>query len=152
MNAHQQPHLHGRCACGQFSYVASQAPRARFICHCLFCQDFTGEAFSDVSVLLAHQLTITGADALVHKKYRRPPNLDRAVCANCRKPAMETMGAGPLKLVFVPSQHVVEKAWLPPVKLHAFYNRRKIDVADDLPKYSHYWPSQLAIVKTIMGL
>ena len=143
--------LHGSCACGTFSFETRKAPAARFVCHCLFCQDFTGEAFSDVSVLLGYQIKMKGTADLIHKKYRLPPNLNRTLCAKCGKPAMETMGAGPLKMVFVPSKSFVEQKLLPPPRLHVFYNRRVVDVADDLPKYSHYWPSQFAIMKTIMG-
>jgi hypothetical protein len=151
MAQHKYAHLHGSCTCGTFSFETRKAPAARFVCHCLFCQDFTGEAFSDVSVLLAHQIKMKGTDALTHKKYRPPPNLNRSRCAKCGKPAMETMGAGPLKLVFFPSKSFVEQDLLPPVRLHVFYNRRVADAADDLPKYAHYWPSQFAIMKTIMG-
>ena len=61
------------------------------------------------------------------------------------------MGAGPTQLVFVPSKSFVEKDLLPPVRLHVFYNRRLADAEDDLPRYSYYWPSQFAIMKTIMG-
>ncbi|CUI08140.1 hypothetical protein BN2497_11057 [Janthinobacterium sp. CG23_2] len=64
---------------------------------------------------------------------------------------METMGAGPMKVVFVPSKNFVEQYLLPPVKLHAFYNRRVADVGDDLPKFAHYWPSMFGISKTIIG-
>lgn len=151
MTQHKPQHLHGSCSCGTFSFETKKAPAARFVCHCLFCQDFTGEAFSDVSVLMAHQIQMKGTADLIHKKYRLPPNLNRTLCATCGKPAMETMGAGPLKLVFVPSKNFVEQNLLPPIKLHAFYHRRVADVADNLPKHAHYWPSQLAITKTIMG-
>ena len=148
----QHPHLHGSCSCGTFSFETTKAPAGRFICHCLFCQDFTGEAFSDVSVLRVQNIQMKGTDALIHKKYRLPPNLNRSRCATCGKPAMETMGAGPVKLVFVPSKNFVEQTLLPPVSRHVFYNRRVADFADNLPKYSHYWPSQFAISTTIMGL
>ncbi len=151
MLQHDRLRLHGSCDCGIFSFESSEAPTARFVCHCLFCQDFTGEAFSDVSVLVAHRIEMKGTANLIHKKYRLPPNLNRTRCARCGKPAMETIGAGPLKLVFVPSKSFVEKNLLPPVRLHVFYNRRVGDVADDLPKYAHYWPSQFAITKTILG-
>jgi hypothetical protein len=151
MAKHNHTPLHGSCSCGTFLFQTTKAPAARFVCHCLFCQDFTGEAFSDVSVLMGYQIKMKGTEGLIHKKYRLPPNLNRTLCAKCGKPAMETMGAGPMKLVFVPSKSFAEQALLPPVKVHVFYNRRVTSVADNLPKYSHYWPSQFAITKTIMG-
>jgi hypothetical protein len=147
-----QDRLHGGCTCGAFSFETIKAPVARFVCHCLFCQDFTGEAFSDVSVLMAHQVSMKGTATLAYRKYRLPPNLNRAKCLQCGKPARETMGMRPLQLVFLPSKSFIEQSVLPPVRLHVFYNRRVADVADDLPKYSHYWPSQFAITKTVMGL
>ncbi len=147
-----QIQLHGGCSCGTFSLETSKAPSGRFVCHCLFCQDFTGEAFSDVSVLRVQNIKVKGTEALIHKKYRLPPNLNRSRCATCGKPAMETMGAGPVQLVFIPSKNFIEQDLLPPVRRHVFYNRRVADVSDDLPKYSHYLPSQFAISTTILGL
>ena len=149
-----KPHdyLHGGCSCGAFTFEARKAPSARFVCHCLYCQAFTGSAYSDVSVLMARQIEMKGRDSLSFKKYRPPPNLNRGRCRTCGQPAMETMGAGPLQLVFVPSGSFAEQTLLPPVRLHVFYNRRVADVADSLPKYSHYWPSQFAITKTILRL
>jgi hypothetical protein len=149
-NYHRTP-LHGSCNCGTFSFETTKAPVARFVCHCLFCQDFTGEAFSDVSVLMAPHIAIKGTGELTHKTYRPPPHLNRARCGRCGKPAMETMGSGSTQLVFVPSKSFVKQPLLPPVRLHVFYNRRVADAADELPKYSRYWPSQFAIMKTIMG-
>ncbi len=152
MAHHNHTHLHGNCSCGIFSFETRKAPVARFVCHCLFCQAFTGEAFSDVSVLMSHQIEMKGTEALSYKKYRLPPNLNRGRCSTCGKPAMETMGARPLQLVFIPSANFAEQDLPPPVRAHVFYNRRVVDVADDLPKYEHYWPSQFVIAKVIMGL
>ena len=152
MTQHVQTHLHGSCSCGSFSFETRKVPVGRFVCHCLFCQAFTGEAFSDVSVLMSHQIDMKGTQALKYKKFRLPPNLNRGTCTTCGKPAMETMGARPLQLVFIPTASFAEQHLLPPIRRHVFYNRRVTDVADNLPKYEHYWPSQFAITKTILGL
>jgi hypothetical protein len=61
------------------------------------------------------------------------------------------MSAWPLKLRFLPSANFVEQDLLPPVSMHVFYNCRVADVADDLPKFEHYWRSQFAITKLILG-
>ncbi|QOZ51514.1 GFA family protein [Bradyrhizobium sp. CCBAU 53338] len=152
MARHDHTHFHGSCTCGTFSFETRKAPVTRFVCHCTFCQDFTGQAFSDVSVLRSRQIVMKGTEALVFTKYRSlPPNLNRGRCRRCGKPAMETMRAGPQRLVFIPSALFTEQDLLPPIRLHAFYNRRVADVADDLPKYERYWPSQFAITRSIMG-
>ena len=57
------------------------------------------------------------------------------------------MGAGLVELAIAPSKNFVEQG-LPPLRLHDFYNRRVADFADDRPKYSHYWASQLLIGET----
>jgi hypothetical protein len=152
MSEHNSPQLVGGCECGTFSFKASKAPTTRFICHCLLCQAFTGKPFSDVSVMMAHQITMTGTKSLIHKKYRLPPNIDRTRCAKCGKPAMETMGVGPLKLVFVPSDNFASVELLPPVQMHIFYNRRLSDAVDSLPKYERYWPSEIAVIKKVIGI
>ena len=144
-------HLKGGCSCGTFSFETRKAPTARFICHCLFCQAFTGQPFSDVSVLLSHQIDMKGIDALSFKKYRLPPNLNRGRCTSCGQPAVETMGFRPLQLVFIPSQNFSDQELLPPAKSHVFYHRRAKDISDSLPKYSGYWPSQIGINRTILG-
>jgi hypothetical protein len=152
MNKGEAAPIRGGCSCGGFSFDADRAPITRFICHCLFCQDFTGQAFSDVAVFKARHLRTRGADALDWQKYRGPPNLRRGRCRQCGNPALETMGFRPFKLLFIPFASVADPSRLPSPKLHAFYDRRVVDADDRVPKYSYYWPSEIAITKSIMGL
>ena len=146
-------HVHpsGGCSCGIFSFETRKPPTTRFICHCLFCQAFTGQTYSDVCALPSQRIDIKGKGALSFKKYRLPPNLNRGRCKSCGQPAMETMGRWPMQMVYIPSVNFAKPDLLPPVKMHIFYNRRVADIADDLPKYENYWPSEFAITKAIMG-
>ena len=114
MVPHNHTHLQGSCSCGSFSFVTRKAPIGRFVCHCLFCQAFTGQPYSDVSVLAARDVTAEGLDRLNYRKYRLPPNLNRGRCKTCDKPAIETIGAWPLKLAFIPSASFKEQDLLPP--------------------------------------
>lgn len=102
------PHLHGSCASGTFSFETTTAPVARFVCHCLFCRDFTGELFSDASVLKGYQIDMKGTEALIHKTYRLPQFRPQPL-HTIPQASHETMGAGPLKLVFVLSGNFVEQ-------------------------------------------
>jgi hypothetical protein len=45
----------------------------------------------------------------------------------------------------IPSANFREQAFLPEPSLHIFYHRRVADIGDELPKYSGYWMSQLAL-------
>lgn len=152
MTENSRVHIYGGCSCGAFSFEATGAPVSRFICHCRFCQNFTGAAFSDVSVFLSRSVKTNGASGLAWRKYRRVPNLARGRCVRCGEAAFETMGFWPLKLSFIPSASVSEPSLLPEPRFHVFYNRRVLDAEDALSKHEGYWPSEIAIVKSLVGL
>lgn len=54
-------------------------------------------------------------------------------------------------LAFIPATNFVDQSQLPPAAAHIFYHRRVRDVADDLPKYSGYWMSELAVVRSVLN-
>ena len=150
MTANLESPLHGSCDCGICAFETTKIPTARFICHCTFCQAFTGKPFSDVTILRARHVVLKNADRLKFKKYRLPPNLNRGRCENCGKPVVEIAGFAPFKLLFIPSRAFASRHLLPPVHMHVFYNRRLQDAHDDLPKHSGYWASQMAIGGLLM--
>ena len=42
--------LEGGCLCGKVRFVANQPPVRTFVCHCTFCQRFTGTSFYAESI------------------------------------------------------------------------------------------------------
>ncbi|MBY3181099.1 GFA family protein [Rhizobium sp. 25PS6] len=143
--------LRGACECGACSFEVHTSPKARFRCHCLICQAFNGKLFADVVAVRAKDVTLKGADNISFKKYRSPPNFDRGLCRTCDNPVVEVMGAGPLKVMFIPTSNFGPETRLPPVRMDIFYHRRVMDMADSLPKYSGYFASEFAVGKLIMG-
>lgn len=143
--------LQGSCACGACAYEAHRQPKARFVCHCTICQAFTGRTYSDVTVFRATDVTISNADQIAFKKYRPPPNIDRGLCRVCGQPALEAAGAGPLKVLFVPTPNLGRRDLLPPVRMHVFYHRRVANAHDEVPKHSGYLRSQLAIGRLLLS-
>ncbi|WP_332769279.1 GFA family protein [Phenylobacterium sp.] len=141
--------LGGSCGCGVCAFEATAAPRARFICHCTICQAFTGKAFSDVAVLPAKVVRFVNAQQIEYRTYRSPPNINRGHCRACGGAVAETAGFGPAKIVFVPAQNFKSAELLPPPRMHVFYEHRKADVADGLPKHEGYWRSQAAIISLL---
>ena len=89
-------------------------------------------------------------DLISFAKYRPPPNINRGVCLNCRKPIVEYAGFGPLKVMFIPAGNFENPASLPEPQMHIFYHRRLMDHLDELPKYSGYISSELALGRLIM--
>jgi len=56
-----------------------------------------------------------------------------------------------VRLAFVPVGNVRDAQILPSPSAHIFYDRRVEDVEDSIPKFSGYWPSELAVTRLIMG-
>ncbi|WP_152223189.1 GFA family protein [Pseudomonas sp. SCB32] len=143
---------HASCECGACRFEVAAVPAARFVCHCRLCQAFTGKAFSDVTILRASGVEVIGAENIAFRKYRPPPNISRGLCRHCGKPAIEFGGFGPVKIAFIPSSNFSRKDLLPPVVMHIFYHRRTSDALDDLPRYSGYLRSNLAVARLVVAL
>ncbi|MDC0743576.1 GFA family protein [Polyangium mundeleinium] len=133
------------CECGACQFEVGAAPAVRFFCHCTICQAYNGKPFADVTVLRAKHVEVNDWSQIAFKKYRPPPNINRGLCKTCGKPAIEYVGFGPAKIIFVPSINFKRQELLPPPVMHIFYHRRLNDAADDLPKYSGYLRSQMAV-------
>ncbi|MDI1445980.1 GFA family protein [Polyangium sp. 6x1] len=140
------------CECGVCQFEVGAAPAVRFFCHCTICQAYNGKPFADVTVLRARYVEVNDRSQIAFKKYRLPPNIDRGLCKNCGKPAIEFGGFGSAKLAFIPSINFKRQELLPPPSMHIFYHRRLSDAADDLPKHSGYLGSQMAVGGRIMRL
>ncbi len=102
-------------------------------------------------MLWARALTQAVAENVKTARYRRPPALDRSICAHCSKPVHGVFMLGPLQtLAFVPSANIGKDVGIPAPSSHIFYHRRITDIDDDLPKYSGYWRSELAVTALLM--
>lgn len=142
---------HCQCSCGATKFTVKREPLFRAICHCTICQEFNEADFGDIAIYRAKDVEMP-ADGLVdYKSYASPPIVKRGKCTACGKPAVEYMKApGMPKLVFVPSENVAGGVPVEPA-MHVFYNRRKADAQDGLPKHSGYWKSQFAFMKRLFA-
>ena len=52
---------HGGCLCGEARYEVSVPPLRVTVCHCTFCQRFTGSAFLVEPIFRKSDVTLTGA-------------------------------------------------------------------------------------------
>ena len=123
------------CDCGAVRIEMTGEPRVRGTCHCGDCRTLLQVPFHAVNAWLPDQLTITkGAEDLI--TYQHPHlTMQRVYCKHCGETVYNTNAMG-WKIV---SQFLVAKHYDPmPPELtsqsHFFYDRRIIDVADDLPK------------------
>ncbi len=137
----------GSCSCYSNTYTISHAPVARFICHCTICQDYTGKAYNDVTVLLKSDVSELDINKTRFRRWKLPPNISRGLCKRCHKPSIEMAVGG--ALVLIPTDNYPNPATLPEATMHLFYNRRIDDIDDDLPKYNGFVQSQTMMVKEL---
>ena len=137
----------GSCSCFSNTYVINNAPIGRFICHCSICQEFTGQAYNDVTILLKSDVSKLNLIRTKFRRWKLPPNISRGLCTRCNKPSIEMAFGG--SLILVPTTNYPDIASLPEPTMHLFYNRRTSDMDDDLPKYNGFVQSQAMIVKAL---
>lgn len=137
----------GSCSCYSNTFTINNKPIARFICHCTICQEFTGEAFNDVTVLLKSDVTDLNLIRTKFRRWKLPPNIKRGLCTRCNKPSIE-MGLAD-NLILIPTTNYPDVAALPRPTMHLFYNHRIEDSHDDLPKYEGFVQSQTMIIKAL---
>ncbi|MBP2280410.1 hypothetical protein RCH20_000112 [Psychrobacter sp. PL15] len=137
----------GSCACYSNTYTINNKPIGRFICHCTICQEFTGQAYNDVTILLKSDVSELDLTRTNFRRWKLPPNINRGLCILCNKPSIEMAVGG--NLILVPTTNYPNMAALPEPTMHLFYNRRVEDSDDDLPKYNGLMQSQTMMIKAL---
>ena len=137
----------GSCSCYSNTYTINHEPIVRFVCHCTICQDYTGKAYNDVTVLLKSDLSELNIDKTRFRRWKMPPNISRGLCKYCHKPSIEMAVGG--NLVLVPTDNYPNPDALPEPSMHLFYNRRVNDIDDGLPKYEGFVQSQTMASKAL---
>lgn len=137
----------GSCSCYSNTYTINAKPGGRFICHCTICQEYTGQAYNDVTVLLKSDVSQLNLIRTKFRRWKLPPNISRGLCTRCNKPSIEMAVGGTLMLV--PTTNYPDVVALPEPSMHLFYNRRVEDMDDNLPKYNGFVQSQAMMVKAL---
>ncbi len=137
----------GSCSCYSNTYTINHTPVARFICHCTICQDYTGKAYNDVTVLLKSDVSELNINKTHFRRWKLPPNISRGLCKYCHKPSIEMAVAD--NLLLIPTDNYPDIAALPEPTMHLFYNRRVEDIEDELPKYEGFVQSQTMVAKAL---
>ena len=124
------------CDCGSVRFTLSGEPRVRGFCHCEDCRELLKIPFHSVTAWNPEQLEITqGADSVT--EFQHPEKrMKRFYCGNCGE-TLYNSNAMDWRVV---SQLLIRKCHgneLPPElrsTKHFFYDRRILDVDDELPK------------------
>jgi hypothetical protein len=140
------------CGCGASKFAIDGVPIARFKCHCTICQSLSKQPFADVVMLWAGAITLPHEQPFTFRKYRPPPALRRATCNTCGAPVVGFLRLAPfVQLAFVQCANFPNQHALPSPSAHIFYQSRVQDVADELPKISGYWASEIAVTKLVLS-
>ena len=137
-----------QCDCSAVQFTIDGPPLFRILCHCTICQAFNDAAFADIVVYRARQVAAPSAEQVHFDRWRPPPNVQRGVCTACEQPIIEQFRA-PLmpSLTMVPAARI--DGDLPPPCGHLFYEHRRDDAKDDLPRHHGYWASQWAFMRAL---
>ena len=142
----------GSCECGHVTFDITGSPLFRMLCHCTICQQFNDAPFSDIVIYDAASVGEPAAGSVRYSTYKPPPNVQRGVCAQCGKPAIEQFRMPLLPgLTMVPSSVHTNPSKLPAPVAHVFYHRRVADAGDTLPKHEGFLSSQLAFGKYLLA-
>ena len=126
------------CECGAVVANLSGLPRVRGHCHCQDCRDLLDIPFHSVTAWNIDQVNLTqGVESLA--EYQHPQlEMKRFFCATCGETLFNS-NAMDWRIV---SQHLIRKCnggELPQElasESHFFYDRRIVDIEDELPKHS----------------
>ncbi len=132
------------CFCGavRLRVDTARPPLSVSICHCASCRRLTGAPLLANIMLPAEDLQLLSRDDA------SPPNLlalqtskhvTRHRCAECCSPVYAQLGKGRVVVpasLFAPPH---PEAWAP--QHHLYYDRRVLDVHDNLPKYRTHFGS-----------
>ncbi|MEM7764150.1 MAG: hypothetical protein AAF290_08705 [Pseudomonadota bacterium] len=137
------------CACDEVAFSATDAPLFRVLCHCTICQRFNREDFADILVYRAGDVRSPPNSVIAFKHYKRWFGVARGRCHQCEAPTIERFSA-PLfpPLIMVPTVRAVNLSAPAPIG-HLFYEHCKQEAADDLPKYTGFFGSQLAFMRAL---
>jgi hypothetical protein len=139
------------CSCGNAKLVVAGPLLGRIKCHCSICQSANQAAFADSTVLMAKHVPLNRVEHLRFETRKQRPATQRGYCRSCGCFVLARMTVLPfLSLAFVSVARFPVDFPLPKPVLHIYYESRIADIADELPKYSGQWPSQLAVLRMIM--
>lgn len=136
--------------CGASRLTLTQAPTARFFCHCEICQEVYGKPYSDATVVNAATVTISPDSPIIYKNYWS--GLQRGVCSECQQPVVGLLAIAPfIKAAFIPTIVLGERFSAPKASAHIFYHRHLDPVIDDIPKINGFVKSELRAASIVLS-
>ena len=127
------------CHCGAVvvKICENATPHAQSYCHCKTCRALSGAPYMANLIFAVDQVELigaSGADAPKLLETQTSQHVVRKRCSSCYSPVAASLGT---KRVVVPAA-LFDRESLPSswhAQHHLYYDKRIVDVDDDLPKY-----------------
>ena len=88
--------IHGRCHCGNISFIAEADPAKVFACHCADCQTMSGAPFRAIVPIFAKDFQMTGSPQVYIKTAESGNRRSQAFCGECGTPLYATSPDDPV--------------------------------------------------------
>jgi hypothetical protein len=85
----------GGCLCGRVRYTVYAEPVRRGLCHCRYCQRYTGSAFEAFMIFPREAVRLEGALTSFGARSERGGIVHRQFCPNCGSGVMNASEAEP---------------------------------------------------------
>lgn len=96
------------CTCGNVRLRSNAQVLSRIICHCGFCQEYTGASCNDEVFFMASDVYINGPENVVFRKYLSDNSpLSRGTCKVCSRPVISIAKTKFLTLILMPFEVAV---------------------------------------------
>lgn len=123
---------HGRCLCGDVTYVFRGAPKWQAYCHCESCRRSTSAPVAAFLGVARGAFRFTGKAPAA---YPSSPGVRRLFCARCGSPTAYESERWPDEIHLYAASLVDPEAYRPQGHVHAAERLSWFDVKDDLPRH-----------------
>lgn len=124
------------CDCGAVEFQCEGPPKVRGFCHCEDCRHFIKVPYHSVDAWEADKLAVTKGEDKVAVFQHPTKQMKRFFCSNCGDTVFNSNSADwrIVSQLLVRRQHGGDMPDDLASQSHFFYDRRIVDIDDELPK------------------
>ena len=129
----------GRCKCGVVHYKLLAPPLFTHACHCLDCQNHTGQAFSVTTFVLPDDLIIYGAT----RPTKVSPRSTTHHCAKCQTLIFVSSNAFPRSVILKPD--TLDDPAIASPQAHIWIRRKQpgLVLQEDVPQFEEQYDREM---------
>ena len=124
------------CDCGAVEFQCEGPPKVRGFCHCEDCRNFLKVPYHSVDAWTSDKVTVTKGEDQIAEYQHPQKGMKRFFCKHCGETVFNSnaMDWRIVSQLLVRRQHAGELPDDLASQSHFYYDRRIVDIDDDLPK------------------